>query len=69
MDKKDLKKAKDDFALHVALIMRGGASKPVAMATAYAQGPDGLAKMLGEQLALPLTADVSKGPGLSIKAV
>lgn len=69
MDKKDLKKAKDDFALHVGLIMRGGASRPVAMATAYAQGPDGLAKRLGEQLALPVAADLSEGARLAIKAV
>lgn len=54
MDKKQAKKAKDDFALHVLLLQRDGLSKSVALFTAWAEGPDGLNRRLGQQSLLPL---------------
>lgn len=54
MDKKQAKKAKDDFALHVLLLQRDGLSKAVALFTAWAEGPDGLNRRLGQQSLLPL---------------
>lgn len=52
MDKKALSKAKADFDLHVALLMkREECAKSKATMMAWMQGPEGLAKLLG---ALPL---------------
>lgn len=41
-----VKKAKNDFTLHVALIMRGGSSKPDATILAYHEGKAGLSARL-----------------------
>lgn len=41
-DKARVKAAKNDFNLHVALIMRGEASKPDAAILAYSEGKAGL---------------------------
>jgi len=60
MDKKDARKAKDNFALHVLLLQRDGLSKSVALFTAWAEGPDGLDRRLGQQSLIPLLAEVPK---------
>lgn len=53
MDKKMLASHKADFALHVSLILRTEkVTKPVAIVTAWAEGPTGLGQRLG-QLPLP----------------
>lgn len=49
LDKKDARKARDDFALHVLLLQREGLSKSVASFTAWAEGPAGLDRRLGQQ--------------------
>lgn len=49
LDKKDARKARDDFALHVLLLQREGLSKSVALFTAWAEGPSGLDRRLGQQ--------------------
>lgn len=54
MDKKDARKAKDNFALHVLLLQRDGLSKSVALYTAWAEGPAGLDRRLGQQSLIPL---------------
>lgn len=54
MDKKELKSAKDDFALHVLLLQRDGKTKAQATFAAWLEGRDGLSRRLGEQSLLPL---------------
>lgn len=67
MDKKTLKKAREDFALHTALLLRAGHSKPIAQAIAYAEGPDALAQRLGEQGLLPVMGvQPASGPATDI---
>lgn len=41
-DKKRVKDTRNDFTLHVALIMRDGLSKPDATILAYAEGKAGM---------------------------
>lgn len=54
MDMLTLKKAKDDLALHVALLMREGKTKATAQVIAYAEGQALLDRRLGQQSLLPL---------------
>lgn len=42
LSKESMAKAKKDFALHLALIMREGVGKTEACVVAYAEGSDGL---------------------------
>lgn len=57
MDKKVLKEARDNFALHTMLLVREGKPKAIALAIAYAEGVDGLNRRLGQQSLIPdLTA-------------
>jgi len=60
MDKKKAKEAKEGFALHVLLLQREGMTKSVATFTAWAEGPDGLNRRLGQQSLLPLMKEVPK---------
>lgn len=47
--KPTIKAHKNNFALHVALIMRDNISKPDALILAYAEGASGLNTRLGSQ--------------------
>lgn len=54
MDKKAVKEARDNFALHTMLLVRQGHPKAIALAIAYAEGLDGLNRRLGQQTLIPL---------------
>lgn len=56
MDKKEVRKAKDNLALHVLLVQREVPSKATATAIAYQEGQDGLNRRLGLQGQLPAPA-------------
>lgn len=58
MDKKEIKEAKDNFALHVLLLIRDGVPRANANALAWFEGPPGLTRRLqGKAL---LTAPVKQ---------